>query len=294
MPWSLFFECWVSSQIFHSLLSPSRGSFVPLHFLPLGWCHLHIWGYWYIKWEFLAKNHFWLSISFFENEWSSQLFDVSSWSWGSYPVNFDTCSPDWNSWFNHSIFLYSDFFITGLPWWLRGQSLCLQCRRPGSDPWVRKIPWRRKWQPTLVLLPGKFHGQRSLVGYNLWGRKELDMTEWFHFLPFITESFFCGLAGKESAYYEGDLGSIHGLGGFLGEGRGYPLQYSGLENSMDCIVHGVAESDMTQWPSLSLLKNSGQPESDWLEVGREVLKMALYSQGSKAFILGEHLLRRRQ
>ena len=36
---------------------------------------------------------------------------------------------------------------------------------------VGKIPWRRKWQPTLVLLPGKFHGQRSLVGYRLWGCK---------------------------------------------------------------------------------------------------------------------------
>src|SRR5574338_627821 len=39
-----------------------------------------------------------------------------------------------------------------------------ECRRPGFDPWVRKIPWRRKWQPTPVLLPGKFHGWRSLAG----------------------------------------------------------------------------------------------------------------------------------
>ena len=38
-----------------------------------------------------------------------------------------------------------------------------QCRRPGFDPWVRKIPWRRKWQPTPVFLPGESHGQRSLV-----------------------------------------------------------------------------------------------------------------------------------
>ena len=45
------------------------------------------------------------------------------------------------------------------------------------DPWVRKIPWRNKWQPTPVLLSGKFHGLRSLVGYSPWGRKELDMTE---------------------------------------------------------------------------------------------------------------------
>ena len=57
------------------------------------------------------------------------------------------------------------------------QLLCLQCRRPGFDPWVGKIPWRKKWQPTPVLLPGKFHGLRSLVGYSLWCRKELDMTE---------------------------------------------------------------------------------------------------------------------
>ena len=47
----------------------------------------------------------------------------------------------------------------------------------GSIPWVGKIPWRRKWQPTLIFLPGKFHGQRSLAGYNPWGGKELDMTE---------------------------------------------------------------------------------------------------------------------
>jgi len=46
---------------------------------------------------------------------------------------------------------------------------------------VRKIPWRRKWQSTPVLLPGKSHGLRSLVGYSSWGRKESDMTERLHF-----------------------------------------------------------------------------------------------------------------
>ena len=50
-----------------------------------------------------------------------------------------------------------------------------------------------------------------------------------------------GSAGKESAGNVGDLGSIPGLGRSPGEGKGYPLQYSGLENSMDCIVHGVAK-----------------------------------------------------
>ena len=51
----------------------------------------------------------------------------------------------------------------------------------GSIPGSGKFPWRRKWQPTLVLLPGKSHGRSSLVGYSPCGRKELDMTEWLHF-----------------------------------------------------------------------------------------------------------------
>ena len=54
--------------------------------------------------------------------------------------------------------------------------------------------------------------------------------------------FACGSAGKESACNVGDLGSIPGLGRSPGEGKGFPLQYSGLENSMGCIVHGVAKS----------------------------------------------------
>ena len=54
--------------------------------------------------------------------------------------------------------------------------------------------------------------------------------------------FPCGSDGKESASNMEDLGSIPGLGRSSGEGNGYPLQYSGLENSMDCIVHGVAKS----------------------------------------------------
>ena len=63
--------------------------------------------------------------------------------------------------------------------------------------------------------------------------------------------FLCGSASKESAGNAGDLGSIPGLGRSPGEGKGYPLQYSGLENSMDYIVHGVAKSDMTDRLSLT-------------------------------------------
>ena len=47
--------------------------------------------------------------------------------------------------------------------------ICLHCRRCRINPWVAKIPWRRKWQLILVFLPGKSHEQRSLVGYSPWG-----------------------------------------------------------------------------------------------------------------------------
>ena len=50
-------------------------------------------------------------------------------------------------------------------------------RRPGFSPWVRKMPWRRKWMPTPVFLPGKFHGQKSLVDSSPLGHKKLDLTE---------------------------------------------------------------------------------------------------------------------
>ena len=66
-----------------------------------------------------------------------------------------------------------------------GKSVCLQCGRPGLDPWAGKIVWRRKWQPTPVLLPGKSHGQRSLVSYSPRGHKELETTKRLHFhFPF--------------------------------------------------------------------------------------------------------------
>ena len=49
-------------------------------------------------------------------------------------------------------------------------------KRHGFDPWVGKIPWRRKWQLTPVFEPGEFQRQRNLVGYGPWGNKELDAT----------------------------------------------------------------------------------------------------------------------
>ena len=67
----------------------------------------------------------------------------------------------------------------GFPGGASGKESTCQCRRHkryGFDPQVGKTPWSSKWYPTPVFLPGKFHGQRSLVGYSPWGCKELDMT----------------------------------------------------------------------------------------------------------------------
>ena len=66
-----------------------------------------------------------------------------------------------------------------LRWRLGGKESACQCgshRRPGFNSSVRKIPWRRKWQPTPVFLPGESHGQRSLVGYSSRGCREKDVT----------------------------------------------------------------------------------------------------------------------
>ena len=77
------------------------------------------------------------------------------------------------------IFAFVYLFLN-LPRWLSSKESACQWRRGrrcGFDPWVRKTPWRREWQPTPIFLPGESHGQRSLVGYSPWGCKESDMTE---------------------------------------------------------------------------------------------------------------------
>ena len=67
---------------------------------------------------------------------------------------------------NRATNTFTSIVITGLPRWLSGKESPCQCRRPRLGPWDRKIPWRRKWQPTPVFLPGKSHGQRSLAVYS--------------------------------------------------------------------------------------------------------------------------------
>ena len=68
-------------------------------------------------------------------------------------------------------------YKAGAPWWLSCKEPACQCRRLWFSSWDRKIPWRRKWQPTSVSLPWECHGQRSLAGYNSWGLRESNMSE---------------------------------------------------------------------------------------------------------------------
>jgi len=76
----------------------------------------------------------------------------------------------------HPFYLIS-ILLNGLPWLLSGKEFTCNaedaCGRHGFGPWVRKIPWRRKWQPTSVFLPGNFHEQKNLAGYSPWGHKRV-------------------------------------------------------------------------------------------------------------------------
>ena len=77
-------------------------------------------------------------------------------------------------------FFFALGVFEGIPRWCNSKESTCQCRRykrHSFNTWVRKIPWRRKWQTTPVFLPGKSHGQRSLVGYSPWDDKESHRTE---------------------------------------------------------------------------------------------------------------------
>ena len=115
--------------------------------------------------------------------------------------------------------------------------------------------WRRQWQPTPALLPGKPHGWRSLIGCNPWGREELDRTERLHF----HFSLAC-----------------------IGEGNGNPLQCSCLENPRDggawwAAIHRVAQSQ-TRLKRLSSSSNVFIPMVQWVESRQKTKQNKIISQ----------------
>ena len=124
-----------------------------------------------------SRQEYWSRLSFpppgdLSDPGSKPVFPVSS----SLTGRFFTTEPPGKA---SSSVSYVD--TVGLPRWHKGDGFTCQCRRHRRcrlHPWVGKIPWRRKWQPTPVFLLGKFHGQRSLAGYRSWGcrvRHDVDI-----------------------------------------------------------------------------------------------------------------------
>ena len=90
---------------------------------------------------------------------------------------FDSISPPFTEHLLYSIYFMLPSGKESAYWFLGGVS-CRSRKGCRFDSWVGKILWSRNWQSTPVFLPGKSHGQKSLAGYNPWGRKELDTNEW--------------------------------------------------------------------------------------------------------------------
>ena len=140
------------------------------------------WIFWYLLIQFWNKIfHFsfyflrWFNFNFKRQTWKntvSRSYEHKPWCRGCLDLNLDLgpISPLPGT----SVFSS----VKGFPGGSDDERICLQFRRPGFDPWVRKSPWRKECLPTPVLLPGESHGQGSLAGYSLWGCKESDMTEW--------------------------------------------------------------------------------------------------------------------
>ena len=110
----------------------------------------------------------------------------------------------------------------GLPWWLNGKKSTCQSRKHTFNPWIRKIPWRRKWQPTPVFLLGKTHRQRSLAGYSPWDHKKSDIAECMQPSSWIKGHFLRNLP-MISLY---PLALFHALPGILCSLRWFCIIYS--------------------------------------------------------------------
>ena len=122
--------------------------------------------YWKIEYFFLNSKHYFPIITFSSFKILLNLLDVLEKQFSQYLP------------FNRKISLLNGPIASkGLPRWLSGKESTCQCRRLGFNPWVRKSPWRRTWQPTPAFLPLKSYGQRNLVGYSPCGCKVWDMTE---------------------------------------------------------------------------------------------------------------------
>ena len=122
--------------------------------------------------------------------------------WGRGPATLYNCRSTWVlSWGRAS------------PMTQKVKNICLECRRHGFDPWIRKIPGRREWLPTPVFLPGEYYGYRSLVGCSPWGHKESNMTKHSHTHLYLGKHIsFCFTSRNYRAKYDSDMVMALSLG----------------------------------------------------------------------------------
>ena len=124
-------------------------------------------------------------------------------------------------------------------------------RRRGFNPWVRKIPWRWKWQPTPVFMPGKSHGPRSLVGYSPWGHKELDNNNIILFV-----SYLCQEISKFQLLY---LPLTSGPGWLVGWFSHYVVSDScdPMDFSLPgFFANGILQARILEWVAISISRGS--------------------------------------
>ena len=123
--------------------------------------------------------------------------------------------------------------LLSFPGGSEGRASACNVGDPGFNSWVGKIPWRRKWQPTSVSMPGEPHGQRNLVDYSPRGRKESDMTEQLHFTSLL---LFSQLLSWVQLFC-------------------HPMD-SSLPGSS---VHGISKARILDWVAISFSRESSQP-----------------------------------
>ena len=143
----------------------------------------------------------------------------------------------------------------GLPKWHSSKESACQCRRHrrhGFDPWVRKIPWRSKRQPTPVFLPGESHGQRSLVGYSLWGCKELNTTTQIaHTWQSNKEQWFNNTHKKVETFWHWEVNTLTRLH----HGVILPIDYI-KHNKLIHVCFSLAIKYIFKWPNGNKSKNT--------------------------------------
>ena len=139
--------------------------------------------------------------------------------------------------------VYLSTFL-GFPGRASGKESACQCRRHKRhrfDLWVRKIPWRRKWQPISVFLPGKSHGQRSLMGYSPLGCKESDTVEHAPVSTFIQLQ----RAGQEDWRWRWNSVNVQSLLRSLLAGQ----------ESVSCLINTINSSSFSYWKLISNMRN---------------------------------------